>query len=187
MKAYHFLVAGLMAVGLAACSSMPNTVAPQTQSINTEAKLANEPSVSFKHVKPVVITGDDVDVSIHAFVVRQAHGKETLEPVLSSTQIHQGDVIEYRALMTNKGKDRVRSMLVELNIPQGVAFTGVVEPDLGTQASLDGSRFLYMPIRVNVEGVVQNVDFADYRSLRWNVEEVGIGATAVVKYRATVQ
>ena len=52
----------------------------------------------------------------------------------------------------------------------------------------DGSRFVFMPIRTTAaDGSIQNLPFSQYQVLRWNIQDLGIGATAVVKYRAVIK
>lgn len=175
MKAYQ-LILGLAAASVLAACTTTTTKAPTTVAA---------PAVSDS--KAVVMTSENVDAQVVAYVVRTANGQETLEPISTKTAIKSGDVVEYHGLFTNTGKERVRNMTVTLNLPQGAVFTGQADPALGTLASLDHSQFLRMPIRQSVNGQAQNVPFAQYRALRWTIEELGIGGTAVVKYRATIR
>lgn len=170
---------GALALALAACSTTPST---QTNTAATPTPSAQTPSTT-----PTVVTSNDVDTVMNAFVVRTVDGAETLEPVTAQTQIKKGDLVEYQVLLTNNGKDRVRDMRVSLTLPPGAHFTGFVSPSIGTQASADGSRFLFMPIRSTVNGTTQNLPFSQYQALRWHIQDLGIGATSVVKYRATIQ
>lgn len=187
MKAYGVLVASLAVFGLTACASLPNTPSLPNLGKILPTSTQNTTAQAGEAAAPTVSTSENINAVVNAFVVRQAGGSETLEPVTANTAIKSGDVIEYHGLFTNTGKDRVRQMTVTLALPQGAAFTGVTEPALGVKASLDNSRFVFMPIRVSNNGAVENVPFAQYKALRWTIEEIGIGATAVVKYRATIQ
>ncbi|MFB6348446.1 hypothetical protein [Moraxella marmotae] len=179
MKISAILSLSLSALVLAACSAVPTT-APSTPA-KTAPAAAQTPTTT-----PTVITSNDVDTVMNAFIVRMVDGQEVLEPVTTDTVIKSGDLIEYQTLLTNNGKDRVRNMLVALSLPKGASFNGHVSPSLGTQASVSDGRFVFMPLRTTVNGVVQNVPFSQYQALRWNIEDLGIGATAVVKYRATI-
>lgn len=169
------LVIGAAALALSACESMPSSHSAKPTATVTAGNAAT------------VRTSNDVAVVVNAFIVRNENGQETLTPVTAAGAVRSGDIVEYQALLTNNGKDRVREMTVTLDLPQGAAFTGVADPALGTQASLDGGRFLRMPIRANNNGVIENIPFEQYKSLRWTVDEIGLGATAVVKYRAKIQ
>lgn len=177
MKLSAALSLGALTLALAACSTTP------TNSTNTAAT----PSVQASATTPTVVTSNDVDTVMNAFLVRTVDGAEVLEPVTAQTQIKKGDLVEYQVLLTNNGKDRVRDMRVALSLPAGAEFTGFVSPSIGTQASADGSRFVFMPIRSSVNGTTQNLPFAQYQALRWSIQDLGIGATTVVKYRAIIR
>lgn len=178
MKSYKILAIATAVATLAACSTIPGTKTAQT-STAPASKAQNTPAT--------ISIPATVDAAVNAFVVRTVDGQETLEPVTAATAIKSGDIVEYHGLFTNKGTDRVRNMTVTLSLPQGVSFTGQADPALGTKASLDNSRFVNMPIRANVNGAIENLPFDQYKALRWTIEDIGIGATAVVKYRAKVQ
>ncbi|WP_227525158.1 DUF11 domain-containing protein [Moraxella sp. RCAD0137] len=177
MKLSAALSLGALTLALAACSTTP------TNTTNTAAT----PSVQASATTPTVVTSNDVDTVMNAFLVRTVDGAEVLEPVTAQTQIKKGDLVEYQVLLTNNGKDRVRDMRVALSLPAGAEFTGFVSPSIGTQASADGSRFVFMPIRSSVNGTTQNLPFAQYQALRWSIQDLGIGATTVVKYRAIIR
>lgn len=179
MKAYKILAITTVAATLAACGAMPST--------KTTATATPAPSASKASAAAVTSVPAGVDAVVNAFVVRTVDGQETLEPVTAATAIKAGDVVEYQGLFTNKGADRIRNMTVTLSLPEGAVFTGQADPALGALASVDGTRFLHMPIRANVNGVVQNLPFEQYKALRWTIEEIGLGGTAVVKYRATIR
>lgn len=191
MKIRNLVAVSMAVLGLAACSSVPTgdgapatsgvVVAPQT---SNAAQVANTPRAAGT---PSVTAPSNVATVINAFVVRTLNGVEKLEPVTAGTAIKSGDLIEYQGLFTNTGSNRIRQMNATLTVPAGVAFTGVADPALGVKASVDNSRFVFMPIRANINGNIENLPFNQYQALQWNIEELGIGATAVVKYRATVQ
>ncbi|OOR90858.1 hypothetical protein B0181_04320 [Moraxella caviae] len=124
---------------------------------------------------------------MNAFVVsKDAAGNETLTPVGMNTPISKGQIVEYQGLFTNHGTNRVRKMVATMDIPKGAELVGNIEPAIA-QATMDGGRFVNMPIRVSVNGQAQELPLANYKGLRWTIEELGIGATAVVKYRAKIQ
>ncbi|MDO4699481.1 MAG: hypothetical protein Q4A69_02185 [Moraxella sp.] len=124
---------------------------------------------------------------VNVFVVKtDASGAETLVPVNAGVAVKSGDVLEYQGLFTNQSHDRVRKAEVTLSIGQGLELVGGVSPQFA-HATIDGSRFVRMPIRANVNGQIQELPLSRYKALRWTIEEVGIGATAVVKYRAKLK
>ncbi|WP_432481252.1 hypothetical protein [Moraxella sp. ZY200743] len=128
-----------------------------------------------------------IDQRVNAFLVHQdATGKEVLQPLTASDNVARGEIVEYQGLFTNQDTNRVRSMIATLNIPEGVELVGAVEPAI-VKASTDGQRFVHMPIRANINGQVRELPLSYYKALRWTVEDLGIGATAVVKYRVRVK
>lgn len=127
-----------------------------------------------------------IDSVVNAFIVQNIGGQETLIPVNVGTTVKSGDILEYQGLFTNNSGERVRRMDLTLSIANGLEFIGEVSPK-NVQASLDNSRFVRMPIRANIGGQIQEVPLSQYKALKWTVEEIGLGATAVVKYRARVK
>lgn len=127
-----------------------------------------------------------IDSVVNAFIVQNMGGQETLVPVNVGTTVKSGDILEYQGLFTNNSGERVRTMDLTLSIAGGLELIGDVNPK-NVQASLDNSRFVRMPIRANIGGQIQEVPLSQYKALKWTVEEIGLGATAVVKYRARVK
>lgn len=191
MQIRNILTVSVAALSLAACATMPSMPtgekAPATPKNSISTAASSTVSAPVSSGSPVVTAPSNVATVVNAFVVRSADGAEVLEPVAAGTAIKSGDLIEYQGLFTNTGSNRIRQMNATLTVPAGVVFTGVTEPALGVKASVDNSRFVFMPIRANVNGNIENLPFNQYQALQWNIEELGIGATAVVKYRATVQ
>ncbi|MCL1624137.1 hypothetical protein M2R47_07780 [Moraxella sp. Tifton1] len=142
---------------------------------------AQLPNAQVSQVNP------EIDAKLHAFLVRtDAAGKETLQPLTTNDNVVHGDVIEYQGLYTNHNANRLRSMTITLSIPKEAELIGMVEPAI-VRASVDGQRFVNMPIRTRVNGQIQEVPLSYYKALRWTIEDVGIGATAAVKYRVRIK
>lgn len=123
---------------------------------------------------------------VNAFIVQNINGQETLTPINAGTPVKSGDILEYQGLFTNNSSERVRSMDVTLSIADGLALVGGIHPRF-PHATIDGSRFVRSPIRANVGGQVQELPLSDYKALRWTLEDIGLGGTSVVKYRAKVK
>lgn len=123
---------------------------------------------------------------VNAFIVQNINGQETLTPINAGTPVKSGDILEYQGLFTNNSSERVRSMDVTLSITDGLALVGGIHPRF-PHATIDGSRFVRSPIRANVGGQVQELPLSDYKALRWTLEDIGLGGTSVVKYRAKVK
>lgn len=137
-------------------------------------------------VSPVGQSGTGIHSVVHAFIVQNIGMQETLVPVSATTAIKSGDVLEYQGLFTNNSGQRVRSMDVTLGISDRLELIGGITPSIAW-ASVDNSRFGRMPLRANIGGQVQELPLSQYKALRWTVEELGLGGTAVVKYRARVK
>lgn len=155
-----------------------------TLSSSAFAMLPNPDATS--QVAATANSTSSVGQVVTAFLVQNVGGQETLVPVTQGVSVRAGDVVEYHAYFTNHSSDRIRSMSALLEIPAGVEFLGATEP-AGAFATVDGTRFGRMPLRANMGGVVQDVPLSMYKALRWDLEDVGIGGTAVVKYRAKIK
>lgn len=167
---------------------VPNTpVAPITTTQTATTIASTTTTLTPQAVNQPQSTGqENVNTVVNAFIVKtDPAGKETLIPVNVGTAVKSGDILEYQGLFTNNG-DRIRTMEVTLSIADGTEFTGFLHPKTA-KGSADGQRFVNMPIRVNVGGQVQNLAFGNYKALRWTVEDIGLGGTAVVKYRAKLK
>ena len=130
-----------------------------------------------------------VQTRILASVVGQdPQGQEVLSPVNAQTRLASGNVVEYRGYLTNNSADRIRNMKVTMNIPANMELvsTSDVEP---TRAfgSMDGANFQYMPLKTNMNGVLQNLPMAYYKAIQWDVPGLGLNEVAMVKYRLKVK
>lgn len=124
-------------------------------------------------------TAQMVSVVINAFLVRPYGNSEQLVPITAGMAVKSNDVVEYRAYYTNRTPDRIRQMTAVLEVPQAVELLGGIEPVI-FYASVDGTNYSLMPVGANVAG-------ANYRALRWDISGIGIGGTAMVKYRARIR
>ena len=130
-----------------------------------------------------------VQTRILASVVgHDPQGQEVLSPVNAQTRLASGNVVEYRGYLTNNSPDRIRNMKVTMNIPANMELvsTSDVEP---TRAfgSMDGANFQYMPLKTNMNGVLQNLPMAYYKAIQWDVPGLGLNEVAMVKYRLKVK
>ena len=201
MKHTSFRLGLLLAVPLAAttaCAVIPNPTSNQTQVV-TQVQSAPEAAAT---TQAVSIQGqgsnaqttsvqtantEGLQAAVYAFLVRQdAQGAEFLVPVTQSMPISKADIIEYQGHFTNTAKDRVRATTVSMEIPAGVELVGGVEP-MGALASINGHDFSRMPLRAHINGELVELSFSYYKGLRWQVENIGINGTAVVKYRAKLK
>lgn len=169
MKFSHaMLIATMATAALSAHAMLPTPSDAQAQQANA-------------HAVP------NIDTKMNAFLVNtDASGHETLRSLTTADTVVRGDVVEYQGLYTNHDTNRVRSMTVTVDIPEGVELIGAISPSVG-KASIDGNHFVNMPIRTKVNAEIQELPLSYYKALRWTVEDLGVGGTASVKYRVRVK
>lgn len=115
---------------------------------------------------------------VYAFLVKQGN----LAPITQNTPLQTGDIVEYHTYFFNRSGAYIRSMNVDIVLPQGVEFAGSLAPR-GAMASVDGTRFGFAPLRQSVGGQMQPTPLSRYKALRWRLEDFGVGGATVVKYR----
>lgn len=121
-------------------------------------------------------------------VGRDASGQEALSPVTPQTRLASGNVLEYRGYITNQSGERVRNMKVTFDIPENMELISQadLEPNRA-YGSIDGVKFQYMPLKMNVGGVLQDIPLSKYRAVQWDVPGLGLNEVAMVKYRLRVK
>ena len=130
----------------------------------------------------------DVRVNLTAKRVVVSDGQESL---VSADKAKPGEVIQYEAVYKNGGKAPVKNVAATVPIPSGLAFVeGSTKPP-AAEASLDGKTFAPLPLTREVKneaGVLekQPVPVAEYRALRWMINELPAGEGATVLLRARV-
>lgn len=115
-----------------------------------------------------------------------ANGQETLVPVTADTRLQSGNILEYQGFFTNTNSDRVRKMTVTLTIPEQVELLRVLTPDF-PYGSADGNTFARMPLRGRINNQLQEIPLEYYKAVRWDIDDVGLKDTVMVKYRAKVK
>lgn len=127
---------------------------------------------------------NQVGQAVYAYLVRGVAGQEQLIPIDATTAINRGDIVEYHGHFTNKTADRIGAMTAMMDIPTKLE---LISTEPLASASVDGKRFSAMPLRTLVNGQLVPVPLAYYKALRFDIKNIGIGATAVVKYRAKIR
>lgn len=121
-------------------------------------------------------------------VGRDASGQEALSPITPQTQLTRGNVLEYRGYITNQGSERVRNMKVTFDIPANMELINQADLEPArAYGSVDGVNFQYMPLKMNVGGVLQDVPMSQYRAVQWEIPGLGLNEVAMVKYRLRVK
>lgn len=127
---------------------------------------------------------NQVGQAVYAYLVRGVAGQEQLIPIDATTAINRGDIVEYHGHFTNKTADRIGAMTAMMDIPTKLE---LISTEPLAFASVDSKRFSAMPLRTLVNGQLVPVPLAYYRAIRFDIKNIGIGATAVVKYRAKIR
>ena len=119
-------------------------------------------------------------------VVKGVDGKEQF---LDATSVKPGDVLEYRATYSNRSAASVKSVVAALPIPEGLQYQPKsAKPFVAAlQAATNDGKFGAEPLVRTVTGKTVPVPYADYRTLRWNLNELAAGAKTTVSARVVVQ
>lgn len=131
----------------------------------------------------------DVTAELAAFkVLVKPNGKEVMEP---TERVQPGDVVEYRAVYRNRGKKPVKEVLATLPIPAGMAYQPNTAGPAVVHASVDGQTFAPVPLRRQIRLAdgrmeTQEVPYAEYRFLRWDLESLAVGKDKTVRARVQV-
>lgn len=131
----------------------------------------------------------DVVVDLKGFKV--VTGADKKESILSVDKAKPGDIIEYRATYTNKGKNAAANLKATLPIPTGTEYLGNSARPATVLASLDGKTFSPAPLKRKVtlpsgKTELENVPSSEYRALRWELAELKAGQSSVFSMRVKI-
>jgi uncharacterized repeat protein (TIGR01451 family) len=130
----------------------------------------------------------DVHVALTAQRVTLVDGKEVL---VSADKARPGDVIEYRAVYRNDGRNAVRGLDATLPVPSGLEYLPKTAAPAVVLASTDGRTFAPVPL-VRTERtpdgrqVVREVPLSEYRALRWSIGALAMKESRTVRARMRV-
>lgn len=133
--------------------------------------------------------GDVESVLTQKKIVIGSNKKETVSDV---KDVKPGELIEYRAAYTNKGKAAVTNFSATLPIPEATEYQrGTATPAMGVKATVGDGKFLPIPLKRKVKlpdgkEVEQDVPLAQYKALQWSFGELGAGKTVVISARVRV-
>jgi hypothetical protein len=133
----------------------------------------------------------DADVSIELTAWAVGRGDDGKERLSAADRVKPGELLQYRAVYTNHGRQQVRNLVASLPIPVG---TELIEaPGLlpATTASIDGKVFAATPLMRKVRAadgrmVDEPVPLAEYRVLRWPQHDLASNTTFSVGARVRV-
>lgn len=117
-----------------------------------------------------------------------AQGQQVLSPITAQTKLTSGNVIEYHGYITNKGAERIRNVTVTLDIPANTELLSLegLSPTRA-KGSADGVKFQAMPLKTNINGVLQDLPMQYYKAVQWDIAGLGLNEVATVKYRVRVK
>ena len=129
--------------------------------------------------------GDLTSVLTQSRVTVGADGKEVLVPAAKAAP---GDVIEYRATYTNRGKGAVTGVEASLPVPPGMAYVAASARPDGALATLGDGKYEPIPLKRRVklpDGRFEDREVPDteYKALRWKLGELAAGKSASVSAR----
>jgi uncharacterized repeat protein (TIGR01451 family) len=127
----------------------------------------------------------EVKVLLTASKIVMVNGSEQKQ---SSDKARPGDTIEYAAEYKNTGKSGVANVVATLPVPSGMEYLPQSAMPDQASASIDDKNYAPIPLKRQVRGVdgrtrEEMVPFSEYRSLRWNLGEIGAGSSKPVKAR----
>lgn len=120
-------------------------------------------------------TAGDVAVKLsQSKIVLDKDGKETAG---SADLSLPGDLIEYKAVYSNKSERPIKGLMAVLPVPIGMQFTGKTTPAGPYQASVDGKTFDKAPLMREVrqpDGKMKKVPvpLSEYRALKLPLGEL---------------
>jgi uncharacterized repeat protein (TIGR01451 family) len=131
----------------------------------------------------------EVKIALTASKIVVVNGGEKKEP---GDKAKPGDVIEYMAAYTNTDKQSVNQVQANLPVPSGMEYLPGTAVPANATATTDGIHFAPVPLKRSVKGAdgktkEELVPTSEYKSLRWDLGEIGAGATKSVKARMQVK
>lgn len=122
-------------------------------------------------------------------VEKNSQGREVLSP---GDVAKPGEIIEYRIVYKNNGKDVVRNLQGILPIPAEMEYLSGTSIPANVSASLDGKTFGKIPMFRSVklaDGslVTREVPPSEYRALRWSLPDLVPGNEITVRARTRIK
>lgn len=123
-------------------------------------------------------------------VIKDAKGETKY---LDASVVLPGDVLEYQATYTNRGTVPL-VVTATLPLPEAVEYlkdSAKAKPEVAHSVALKDNQFGVEPLsrKVSTSGsasVMQQVPYAEYRFVRWDLGRLAAGASAEVSIRAQV-
>ncbi|HEY4370365.1 MAG TPA: hypothetical protein VGN52_00355 [Burkholderiales bacterium] len=119
-------------------------------------------------------------------------GGDKKEVLIEAKTAAPGDIIEYAATYTNKGKTALKNLTPNLPMPADTEYQAAsAKPASGVKASLGDGKYEAIPLKRKVKlpdgkVVEQEVPPAKYRALQWSLGELAPGKSVTVSARVRV-
>jgi len=121
-------------------------------------------------------------------VVKDPNGKEKFE---SAEKAKPGDVIEYKAIYRNKGKNPAVNVMATIPVPLGTEYIpGSAKPSK-VAASTDGKEYAPVPLKKKVtlpsgQTEMRAVPYEEYRFMRWELKKLSPAESTTVVMRVRI-
>jgi uncharacterized repeat protein (TIGR01451 family) len=130
----------------------------------------------------------DVHVALTAQRVTVANGHDVF---VSADKARPGDVLEYRAVYRNDGRNAVRDLFATLPVPNGLEYLPKTAAPAVVLASTDGQSFAPVPLvrkerAADGREVIREVPHSEYRALRWSIGTLAAKEARTVRARMRV-
>ncbi len=129
-----------------------------------------------------------LQVSLAAQKIEVTNGKETFK---DAGRVKPGDVIEYRSVYVNRGKESLKGVSGTLPIPTGTEY--IIEsanPSNVNANTVTNPAYAPAPLTrtISVNGAARTVRVpaSEYKSLRWDLGEIRAGERRAVSLRVRV-
>lgn len=135
------------------------------------------------------VAAGDSDVMVTLTANKVTSGQNGKETFAVAREARPGEMLEYRAVYRNQGKQSVHNVLAVLPVPaNGLSYIPASASPQQVWASLDGQKFEVAPLMRTValpDGKRESrpVPVSEYRYLRWDLGILKPGAQAVVTAR----
>ena len=131
----------------------------------------------------------EVKVVLTASKIVQVNGNEQKQ---SSDKAKPGEVIEYVADYKNTDKRPVKDVKATLPVPKGMEYLPETANPMPVMATTDDVHYAPVPLKKIVKGAdgkmtEELVPYSEYKSLRWDLGEIGGEGMKSVKARMKVR
>jgi uncharacterized repeat protein (TIGR01451 family) len=146
--------------------------------------------------QPVAQAAAQEPLSVTLTLQRVAKGPQGEEILSAADKVKPGDLLEYRAVYTNKGERPLDNVFATVPVPASMEYQPRTATPAGAQAATGNGDFGPEPLMRKVQkpdgtDALEAVPYADYRALRWQIGSLqpkqSVSVTARVRVSATAE